>query len=992
MQNNSLQDLFDGFNDPARVNEVTGRIMEQMENPQFIFFLFQSLTQQLYQENTSLYVLIQITISNNIRTKWRTLFDENAPVFWAPELRTQIALNLLEGSFSIPNQQRSHFINALKIIIELSFLKSGFIIQHLLELYNKNSSDIVCTNTYLKIAVLYSKTCSLRINSENISSDENILEELEAYDSQILNSVFSIIPNCTALITENQDACVIIFNAIKVLRFASSHISKIFSNQQFQQVLTQIIPMLAINTDNDSVLNVKVQVCKLIDKLNSTYLLLQRKKQKLKKTILRDQANREHYELLLQFDQTYREQYVPLIIQNIIQLLQMQLNFQLNKLIVNIFYEFLFYDAYNENIFTPEFLIGVLLKFARVDPDDFNEPEINPYAYVNTYMKIDLIDAYRTTRAYCAMIIEMAIDRLNLIDQLYPFFFSQSSDVFELEAKLFLLTKYLKSVKAKEKSLLGKKKNRKKAGPIQPHIKIEDFNVILEQLKNQNPPFLQITLMQICKFVLKHLNPLLGIQISEQVILGSELPIFIYYGAKMFNTCFDSIPSEQKPETSNIPQLINKLIPIGAIFKDEASPKMVQLLCTINTDNLTSYGPSLIGVLFKLAYENFKNGNPEDSSRSCDVVLDNIFDIIAKFEDDSPLLSGILVTSVNCSKEFLIEDDFESAYKIYEILALLNQKISPTNPIQIEVLGFLISHWDHIIQLYPSQDPSESIVVINSKEICQIIYPLMTGVDKTLANFPDLMQQVFKLTDLMVEKSIAALNSLFSKKQMKEYGDRMLSAGYSLFLASCIIQVFNEVNTSYLEAAISLINPIRLKYIRKGDTLITITGALFVVGACLVVNPSTTSAYLNPQMIEAISKIISHKLFTTYRDMVLAFILLMNFVKLGYQPAFEIAAKNLKYLIKYKKAEEEGEEYDEEEEEEEEAEEEESNDNQKVNNNDEYDDDDDDDDDIAKIIAPFRVPFDDYDAINLFKEVSNQSGLFNSLSPDLQQEVIGLIT
>lgn len=97
-------------------------------------------------------------------------------------------------------------------------------------------------------------------------------------------------------------------------------------------------------------------------------------------------------------------------------------------------------------------------------------------------------------------------------------------------------------------------------------------------------------------------------------------------------------------------------------------------------------------------------------------------------------------------------------------------------------------------------------------------------------------------------------------------GDESDSIGYSLFLASCIIQV---KNVFILEFAKSVLIPERLHCLSTGETFITVMGSLSIYAACFFVDPQVAQSFLTDELVEIITKIVKPKWFTNYRNMVI---------------------------------------------------------------------------------------------------------------------------
>lgn len=955
-----LEALFDGItsNDQEVLDSVYERLENQMNNPEFIFFLFQSLTDELLQNNPTIYMLVQIQIFNNIRSKWTNIFNEDIPVYWTQDIQENIALTLVEAVFSIPSSHRKHFIPPIKYIIEKNFPNVGNIMNKLNEMYSRNPTEIDDINTYLELARKYSKIVYDRIFTAN---KKGFFGETQEIHNVILLNVLNIIPSCVPLVFEQDIACYVTINSIKVIRYATVQIDELLVQEVFLQVLQQIFELLSVESTEDTIITIRVQIYKLITSLNSTFLAKNMK-----------YASNERF----QFAALYRAEIIPPIIEATNKMLPAPMSFRLRRWVMDAFYQFMYFEAYGENIFTPDFLINVLLRNARVDEEDVEEPEVNPTSYANIMLDMDLLDDNEyTARTFCAMIIKQAVMKLNLAEPLYPFFFSDSEDIFDFEAKMFLLIKYLKTMMHQERKRRKplKKKQQNMLGPILPPIRDEDFHSIFEKLQESLPPFVQITLISVCILFFKYNDPKQGIQMSYQIILDCELPIIGYFGAKMFNSCLKHLKKNDeyenvKDELFSNPDLlkvIEKLFVVTKVFNDQAS-SMIAAIVNSNVDIINSTGVELIHILYELVYDHCVDDETDKNKQSAKNILEDIFNIIVELDDDAPILFQIMNESYGFINK-IFEDIYEAfnAYEdIFDILALINQKITHTQQPQVDMLQILLQFWVKVPD-----------VTLNScRQVCQFIYPLITSEENALGGDQETMQNVTQFVEFLIFQASEEIKNNEIHKFFK-YDEPSCSMGYSLFLASCIISVWGNVNTSFLENAISMITPHRFQYISSDNYFLTIMGSFYVLAAYFVVDPQIVGSALNPEMIVAIIEIIQPKYFTKYRDMIVGMIILLNFTKMGFNQAYLAAAKNFKYLIKYKASVEANDDDDDDssEEGEEEDEEEEA------------------DDEIPSFIAQYPVPFDTFDAVQLFKEVSELGGLFSSLEENLQNEIRELI-
>ena len=936
---NSIFSLLTSAN-PDDINKATQSILELQQNPQFIIFCFNSLSDQLLQTNPTLYTHLQITILNNIRQKWQAVFTPgNEYLFWTPEQQQQIVELLLQNVFNIPNEHRSHFIIALQTIIQSYFkdecqaLNVGIAIIHrLAEVFAPKSQSIIDVNTFLQVIAEWSRSSYKR--TEFFKKSEFLLI-VEQVDTELLKNVFNIIPFAFQNVSQSVDACVISVNSIKILRYSLYHLSDFLADPSFQNIFQQISQIILLNSADDSVLKVKIQIYKLIDILNSTFLPA---KLRIKSDIRK------------MFAATYKQQIVPFIIENTIQLTNLPSNYELKIWTMDVFYQFLKYQAYDTSIFTPEFILNILLKYARIELQDTSEPIINPEQFLTQQFQTDLTEKANSPRTFCYLIMQTAILNLNIHEQLYPLFFSSPSDKYDFEARMFLFLSYIKAVmKLEKKSRKGiSKKKARSLPPILPHVQPGDFQKIIDVLKSENDPSILITLIYLCAVVLKYTNPESGIELAEQIILTSNLPILKCAASKMFNNCESHL--EELPEGLNPVPLIQNIIEAVGIFSDNNPSDMINKLCSHKTENLAAFGCNIIGILFDEAIGHFDN----DYNANCgDNILDNVYNIISAYDDNDPALVPILELCSTKIVDILGNcPEFESSEKLYDILAILNQKLFSNYPIQLQTLTFLIKHWE-----------SNFDCLIYPRQVCQIIYPLITGQNRLLSNYPEIAQ------------AIVCLNISMLQKMHDENTESEDLIGYSLFLASCIVQVFGDVNDTFLQVAFTSFTPETINGL-KNDPLqvVVFVQSLSIIAAYFVVSPQKVISGFNPELISIITQHITKRNFLTYRELVVALIILLNFTKMGFSPAYLRAAKLIPTLIKYRRLEVKNENNEEEEEEEEENEEEEN-----------------EDDECIMLLTPFKVPFDSYDIITLFKEVSDQTGLFQGLPPELQQKIMGYL-
>lgn len=169
------------------------------------------------------------------------------------------------------------------------------------------------------------------------------------------------------------------------------------------------------------------------------------------------------------------------------------------------------------------------------------------------------------------------------------------------------------------------------------------------------------------------------------------------------------------------------------------APSMISNLCSISVEHLASFGHELINVLYELALENYANNQQDEYNQGCREIFTSIYNNVTEMQDDSESLNHVMVDVFENTTKIIdeIEGDFDSYEELFEILDLLNQKMTNIQQNQLEMLEYLLPYYEKI--------PG---VVFNSiRQIYQFIYPLITDTDNALSKNQELCQNVMAFTE-----------------------------------------------------------------------------------------------------------------------------------------------------------------------------------------------------------------------------------------------------
>lgn len=917
--------------DQRTIDRATSSILEASKHPEFILFLIESLQKGEVRQNNNLTTQIILQIVNLIRSNWIGRFNDIDPskVFWSQESQEHISLLLLDLMFNIKMDLRSHFFSAFRIIILKSFPKVLSFMEKLLEFYHKRSDCLEDVFSFLNLCYFWGKACSDR--KENAyegyyKSPEDMIFDLDAVNTKLLECYSEIVSNVISLVETNESACMIVTIVSKIIRRSTYVLSSSLMTPLFNDIISQIINPLSINSSDEIILKMKYQIFKMIHDLNQNYL---------------KKSSKYNDEIKLAYSTLYKTQIAPQILQITIQCLKMPTNFIVSSKILEIFYQFIFYSICKESLLTSDFVSNILLRYSRITSDDINQSEINPCYYLDTCLYFDEGKAV-SPRYSCSKIVRV-ISRKKIAYDFYQMLLTRPLDVFDFEAKIFLLIYFMKA----QKSLLKEKKNKKRNSKLLMNYEIPEelITLIINELSeiDKNPTFLNVTLIWFFADYLKKIEPITGFDIANQIMIYSNQPIIVFAASRLLVKCYRYFEGHRNV---NLQLTLQKLLENIPIFNSPITSKAIELICENSTENIDD---ELIVTLFNIAIKMISLD--EEMIEGVSSIFSLIASLIRKIEDDSPILIQLAEFVIPVVFNIFSNYPNNSVYThLFDIISTFSIKFENAIPIQIQSLPNLFSLLLSDISLLDA-----------TRELVWYLYPIVCAKNNPLSTVPELLQPLLQLSDNMYSNAIEEND--FERE------------GYSLLLKSCFIQVFEDITESIFNQCIQTLHRQMEIYQNEDEVLdepIPFIGGLYVLAASLIINEQQTLQNLPKELVDFIISAISKTIISSYREMTISFIILLSFYKVGIQKAYIKAGKLYEKLYQLKEDEESFSEYQEEEEE-------------------EYDNSEEDcEGEIMKLIAPSHMPLDNINPFLLFIQVTKEYNSFDLLSSKYQEIIANI--
>lgn len=896
-------------NNQDLINYATTTIMSASKNSQFIFFLFEKIQDISCKSEPTLLKQICIHITSLIRSNW--MVNDN---YWTYQNQEEIAKTMIKLMFEVAYELRPHFIESFRYIILRSFVNALPIMNCFYEEI-QDKLNLENINTFFEICYFW-----LKCSSEREKQDQNILDQIDQFNLMLIQFFYNFANN-NLNYSDEQSRCSLLCFIKDIYKFTFLIAIPEFTDI-LNSILLKIFPLLIINSNDGKILKMKYYIVKIIFILNTSFL-----KKKSSKN-----------ELINKYSMIYKKEIANQLPNLIYQTLLLPMNCFLAQKTLLVYYQFIEFEDFNLSIITPE-LINIFIKLSMVYPDDIYQTIINPEQYLENYL---ISGGYNgkseSTRMICSSVFSGILEKqgsIQIIEQISEILKPVENDNdFVLEAKIYLLLVLSKSVKAYNRR--QNKQLKKKGKKV--HSNCSAFDKLLASLveyiinsiaNKEISLFLKITFLWFLSSVIKGIAPEHGIEISVELINKSEYPIEALAASKIFVDCWSKVENDDNHINLNSSNLIQKLLEISSVFSCNFPSRAIEICC-INANNIDI---SSIGFLIDNLFNTVCNYLEDDVDKDpcferSTTILNCIYNIISQLDDNDPQL--LQLAELVVTRSFQIFTDFPENEIFLELFDLIGEFPQKTN----QVLEYMISILPNYLKLlYNEENEINEDLLIASRQITMYIYPLIT-----CENSPVVQNE--QLTNALMELC----------QKMLEYGETEGTQdclGYSLFLASCFIQVYGQKAFGFLDFAISTLRT-QLSIIERSPNLIEsdpiiFIGALHVLASALIVDAKTITI-LDESIIKGLVNFISEKIISTYREMTVAFIILLKITENGELMGFEKAKQMIQRLYILKKRESE-EEFKEEEEEEE---------------------------TVLHLITLFSVPLDSFDPINYFNQIQSR--------------------
>ncbi|KAH0794629.1 hypothetical protein GPJ56_001381 [Histomonas meleagridis] len=496
--------------------------------------------------------------------------------------------------------------------------------------------------------------------------------------------------------------------------------------------------------------------------------------------------------------------------------------------------------------------------------------------------------------------------------------------------------------------------------PVIPNLPQEFISNIINELSkfNQYPPFLIVTLLWFCSVILKDIDPQNGFRIAYQIIALSNQPIVVLAASKLLVSCNKYIEEKQQIDLAPI---LTKLLENTVIFKSKIASDVIDAVCENSCQNMDTINGDLISMLFNSAIQRIAAG--EECSEGATSILDLIATLIRNINDDSPIL--IQLAEFVIPKVISIFCDYPDNFvytQLFDIISTFSVKFEEALPVQIQSLP----------PLFQILSSDESFFDA-TRELVWYLYPIICAKNHPLANQPELVNALIQVT-----------NTMFQTARAENDGER---EGYSLLLASCLIQEFGAVAFSLVPLAIVALEQEIVPFEDSDEETydpIVFIGGIYVIASAIVVDEQQIIGLIQSNIANFIINCISKSTISTYREMTIAFIILLSFARNGINEAYQKAVTLFKYLYKLKLMEEDDEEN--------ETEDDDQNEEECENENDDEEEDEEEDscDDVykQKIVAPSHMGLDNINPILMFLQFTKSAGVFDSLPEKYRMQII----
>ena len=785
----------------------------------FIFFMLNGTQGDQCKSNPTLFKLVSAGCVQMIRQRWVSEAE-----FWTDEQHREITKLLLTAIFTTPPELRPFLVESFRTILVGSFPAiSGEVVGSLLEILSKqggNTDDLV---TILEIIGFWAEAC------ENCVIPMEAIEQIENLNiavTQILVGIGTTDHGCREFEVVRLIA--------QILRGLTKKLSGPFTCDGFQALLELCFRMLTVSDNNDTLCKCKADVL-------DWFIVLCRE--------MVDLSNEN--EARMKFAIAFRESIGPELLKVLVAAIPVEKDQNVLSYMLYGMYLLFFHKIGTFDFLTPEFITSVLIPYARLTQEDIDESSVNPLQFLYFNFSLDCSDDVITTRTALASIMGVLVKDENLLDPLYDFLLAPTADRLDFEARLFLMTKYIRATLSKH-------------GPM---IEWDVVEAIGSKLKEREvlTPWLMTSILVFLSATVPYMDPGMGCQWATECITHSTSEIVLCAASELLRS---SIVESDDRVRLPIDVIIPKLLQLAHFIRFPGLTTAVEAVIQISGPDIYPYVCDTMKGMFNLCFAALADSSSED----CSETLYSMFEIVNAIPDDTPVLIELSEFCLPmCIEMFERYPDNTAFNDIFLLIAAFNSKIDNVTETMYHCL-------DRVLDIINADETLMNSMQSISYVMCPII--LSAG----FVEHQEIAAKCFEITARFVRFT-------------SELGDIDLHA-YSILIAGTLILVGGQQGFVFLEPVCHAI--VSLK---DNSGVVLFSSCVYAIACALVAENSKPEEILASIPAAVIDFMIAHiggGTLQTYKELKIGFIVLLLMAQCGRKDAYVAAVNCLEDLTRRK--------------------------------------------------------------------------------------------
>lgn len=881
---------------------------EAIMNREFIDQLFEYLKLELEPK-------IRFLVESSILRVIKINYNQES-LFWDYDQQVRILNTLVEYALSVPYQNSQTVVDAIRHIIMSSTVAIIEQVNEIFELFNTMTQQHQFL-ILLQIMSFWTKLVSITPLSDE--ETEKFGAAIEEFNAKIVQAFIPITQAFSEDLTSTPYPLKILRVISKCLISLSAKSEAIFYDESFDNLLGLFIQAIQLPSENMGIVKLKRSISRL-------FIIL------CKYFLGKDEESPEE-SIRVEYANHFQSDIAPQFIDIIVYVLENDTDDFLHGNILYLLSQLLFHRLIPVEDITAEFVSNFIIKAARLSVDSINEHITNPQQYIGFYLHYSTNELINRRRG-CAKVIEALVknyggvegdeNSYQIIDMLYELLLAPTSDPFEFESRIYLMTRYIRDT------------NTPMGPMVDPQIieaLAETASKLVETLAEESNgqkndkaidrTFVLASLLMLMRHTLPYMDPNIGISLGVHCITLSNDEVVITTAAKLIRTSIEE--SDMGEADFDVIEIIKKLLNFLS-SNSPSIPMAIRALMRLGGPSATPVAREVITGMLEFCIDS-KTEESDGDLEKITSSFTSAAEIIASLEHDQDALAQTAEQILPMVAEYFVNHPTtKCSDEILYILASLNTK----NKIAIPAVYQACTTIANIIS-------EDEVYLLHAEQIACAFCPLIlldsSGCDAEKAEFSS---SCFKLCNNILQVCNKETNELTSR-------DR----GYALVLASCLVQSAGESAVIFLPAALEAIT-----LVGPDDSLLYSSATLMIV-SCFTASPETTSNAISNDLANYVRTSVSEKLLPTYKEFKLGFALLLYLARSERQPCYQRAVELIKTLSDLKTEEENMSEL-----------------NGGV---------------IESMILPFQMPIENLNELELFGALTDK--YFNTLNPKLKKLV-----